>query len=176
MTADEEPQGGSHAPVASEDGTGARSQRVSMEDYYHQVTRPLSATSGHVETPPSYDLAVAGLNLPPSRFKIQPREDEGCEILPEYSCSIAISAVFVRKMEVECAVHKAHDRNWYKVHVELQGTALKIYKTKSVGVFAKEKSAPNLSPDQPPYLKRGELIRTYNLQHADSGSAADYIK
>jgi hypothetical protein len=72
------------------------------------------------DDPPAYDVAINGLPLPATRLKIQPREDEGREQLPAYSCSIMIRAVFERKMELETAVHRAFDRNWHKLFVELQ--------------------------------------------------------
>ena len=86
-----------------------------------------------------------------------------------------IRAVFERKMELETAVHRAFDRNWHKVFVELQGTALRFYKAKSAGLFA-DGGGPNTSADLPPYLKAGDLLKIYSLQHADVGIAADYKK
>jgi hypothetical protein len=38
--------------------------------------------------------------LPPARFKILPREEEGREALPPYTCSLHKEAVFERKMEL----------------------------------------------------------------------------
>lgn len=175
----------SHVSLATMSSTGSRRTlqppRVSMEDYYYNRllnnSRRPSLASNHFEYPPSYDFAVTGLeNLPQRKVKIEPRWNEGHEELPAYSCSITQHAVFLRKMELESAVHKAHDRSWYRVWVELQGTALTFYETKSLGLFSSSKSAPNMTPDQPPFLKRGDQVRTYSLQHADVGIAADYTK
>jgi hypothetical protein len=80
----------------------------------------------------------------------------------------------MKKMELESAVHKARDRNWYKVFVTLQGTALTLYKIKSTRVHVKDR--PKVSADLPLSLKRGDLLKSYNLQHADVGIAADYVK
>lgn len=150
-----------------------RSQRLSVDGYYYNQlidsSRRQSDASDH---PPSYDAATQ----PQLHFKVQPRENEGKEQLPKYSCSIMIRAVFAKKMELESAVHRAQDRKWSRVFVDLQGTALRIYKTKSVGIFSKAQLAANLTPDLPPYLKPGMLLRTYSLQYADVGVAADYIK
>jgi hypothetical protein len=161
--------------------SGAASLRLSMEDYYlSQVNNTprrdsTSSEGDDVDEPPSYDLAVNGLDLPATRLKIQPREDQGREQLPAYSCSIMIRAVFSKKMELETAVHRAFDRNWHQVYAELQGTALRFYKVKSAGLFAGG-GGPNTSEDMPPYLKPGELLKIYSLQHADVGIAADYLK
>jgi len=46
--------------------------------------------------------------LPPSRFKILPREEEGREELPPYTCSLHREAMFERKMELR-------DRKLYAV-------------------------------------------------------------
>jgi hypothetical protein len=162
-------------------GPGPTRQRVSMEEYYQSqltiISRRQSAFEGpgNLDDPPPYDAAINGLGFIPTRLKIQPREDEGRERLPAYSCSILIRAVLDKKMELETAVHTAFDRKWHKVFVELQGTALRIYKTKSAGIFA-DGGGPNTSADLPPYLKPGELLKIYSLQHADVGIAADYQK
>ncbi|KAG9241591.1 hypothetical protein BJ878DRAFT_427793 [Calycina marina] len=133
----------------------------------------LSETNG---APSDYDpLLPTALVLQKKlqKFNVQPREDEGNEILPVYSTAISICNVFSYKKELEGAVHKAHDRTWCKVCVNLQGTALSLYKYKSGGMFA---SMGREGYDIPVDSKKGELIRNYNLQHADVGIAADYYK
>jgi hypothetical protein len=167
-----------------ENGDNARSslrplsRRVSMEEYYHNqlVHQTRQSTGDYFDSPPSYDIAVKGLRLPKSRLSVTPREDEGREWLPSYSCSIMIQSVFVKKMELELAVHRAHDRNWYKVFAELQGTALRFYKVKGAGLFSKDQGGATTSPDRPPWVKPGELLKSYSLLYADVGIAADYEK
>lgn len=179
---------GSYSSIASSySGNDVRSRsmavslRFSMEEYYlsqvnHSPRRDsTSSDSEHGDDPPSYDVAINGLHLPATRLKIEPRPDQGREQLPAYSCSIMIRAVFSKKLELETAVHRAFDRNWYQVYAELQGTALQFYKVKSAGIFAGG-GGPNTSADLPPYLKPGELLKIYSLQHADVGIAADYVK
>lgn len=178
----------SYASTASNHGgndawsrSRAVAQRLSMEEYYHSQLNPAprrdsaSSNSEAFDDPPSYDVAINGLHLPATRLKIQPREDQGREQLPSYSCSIMIRAIFSKKMELETAVHTAFDRKWYQVYAELQGTALRFYKVKSAGIFAGG-GGPNTSADNPPHLKLGELLKIYSLQHADVGIAADYLK
>jgi hypothetical protein len=140
-----------------------------MEDYYEQ-----RGGSVGLDSPPSYDAFL----LQPTnsrKYNIQPREDEGKEILPPYSCAISLESVFMRKLELEGAVHRAQDRNWYKVFATLQGTALSFHKYKGSGPFALPRDG-NSSPDMPAGAKRGCLMKSYNLQHADVGIAADYYK
>ncbi|TAQ84890.1 hypothetical protein B7494_g6778 [Chlorociboria aeruginascens] len=127
------------------------------------------------DLPPSYDALAHPAHLR-RRFTIQPREDEGRESLPPYSSSISLESVFSRKMELEGAVYRSHDRNWYRVFVTLQGTALTFHKCKGQGVFAKAEAGRKSSLDFPAGTKKGQFLRSYNLQHADVGVAADYMK
>jgi hypothetical protein len=149
-----------------------------MEEYYFNqlVNQPHPSAPSAGDSPPSYGIHTKGLRLPKTRLKVTPREDEGCEQLPPYSCSIMIQSVFMKKMELESAVHRAHDRNWYKVFAELQGTALRFYKVKGAGLFSKDQGGATTSPDLPPWLKPGELLKAYSLQYAEVGIAADYEK
>jgi len=120
------------------------------------------------DEPPSYDEFLSTSLR--RKFNIQPREDEGQEALPPYSCAICLENVFLRKTELQGAIHRAQDRNWYREVVTLQGTALTFHKYKGGNVFKDTKS------DIPVGNKRGSLLRSYNLQHAEVGVAADYLK
>jgi len=62
------------------------------------------------------------------------------------------------------------------VYVTLQGTALTFHKFKSSGVFPRTGDGRKHTPDLPAGSKKGHLLRSYNLQHADVGVAADYFK
>jgi hypothetical protein len=149
-----------------------------MDTYYEQNTEdgetPFPPTEPH-EPPPSYEPLLQ-IPTPRRKFNIQPREDEGREVLPGYSCAISLESVFLRKLELEGAVHRAYDRNWYKVFVTLQGTALTLHKYKNKGLFTKAEREKKSSRDLPAGAKRGHLLKSYNLQHAEVGVAADYLK
>ncbi|CZR68476.1 uncharacterized protein PAC_18375 [Phialocephala subalpina] len=162
----------SSARRQSIDTSRQSSARHSMDEYYQR-----EGISEPPEPPPNYDALLESPTLR-RRFNIQPREDEGREVLPQYSCEISVQSVFLKKMELEGAVHKAQDRNWYKVLATLQGTALSFYKYQKPGMFssARDASGKKTGPDFPPGLKRGQFLRSYNLQHADVGIAADYLK
>lgn len=133
--------------------------------------------SSSTKSPPQYE-SEAPPQCPALRrkFSIEPREDEGREELPLYSCAISLENVFRRKLELEGAVHRAHDRNWYQVYATLQGTALAFHKYKRRGVFEKLGSAKRQSADFPAGAKKGHFLKSYNLQHAEVGIAADYRK
>lgn len=98
------------------------------------------------------------------------------ERLPEYSCDIFAEGVFSRKMEIERVNKRALDRNWRDAFFRLEGTILKVYRIKRDWGWGRNKGGPNVSPDNPPWVKPGALERTYSLQHADVGIAADYCK
>lgn len=156
------------------------STRVSMDQFYGQPSSPEPSTcaiDGGVDSPPSYDTDAL-LQAPhlKRKFNIQPREDEGRETLPPYSSEISLENVFLKKMELEGAVHRAHDRNWYRVYVALQGTALTFHKHKSHGYFSGTWSSEGAKADLAVPEKKGHFMRSYNLQHADVGIAADYYK
>jgi hypothetical protein len=145
------------------------SYRHSMDEYYRREAMGASIIPS--DAPPDYDALLESPSLR-RIFNIQPREDEGREVLPPYSSAISLRAVFLRKMELEGAVHRAQNRNWYRVFVTLQGTALTFHKCKLPGFFGKSRS----SPDFPAGTTKGPFLQSYNLQHADVGIAADYLK
>lgn len=57
-----------------------------------------------------------------------PREEEGKEKLPPYSCGIHIEGMMPRKMEFTAPGVLAKDRSWKKQYIVLHGTSLLIYK------------------------------------------------
>lgn len=145
--------------------------RLSMEDYYESRRE-----SVELDQPPSYDeFLVPDAVLERRKHNIQPRQEEGRESLPPYSCEISLEAVFQRKSELEGAIHRAQDRNWNKIYATLQGTALSFYRCKGGSPFPLPASA-SATPDMPPGVKKSTLIKSYNLQHADVGIATDYYK
>ena len=163
-------QGTAQPFVGRQEGAGGRALtvRLSMEDYYESRRE-----SVEFDPPPSYDaFLLPDAVLERRKYNIQPRPDEGRERLPAYSCTINMEAVFQKKNELEGAIHRAVDRNWNKVFVTLHGTALSFYRCKGGSPF----NLPSSSPDMPAGVKKGMLIKTYNLQHADVGVASDYHK
>jgi len=148
----------------------ARPRRTSMEE--DMVYRDLLIS--RPTNPPSYDTAI----------KLHARKNDQhaypfCVIAdtpPRYSCDINLEGVFMRKMEVEETVKRPKFRNWQMVYMTLHGTALNVYTVKKQRGWwsLKEPHAPDISPDRPPWAKKGTLERPYSLIHADVGIAADY--
>jgi hypothetical protein len=119
-------------------------------------------------SPPPYSSSI----LNRSAINITPRVEEGRETLPPYSCDLTLTALFMRKSELEGPhlgepseysnpLRRAPMRTWHRVQVTLQGTSLTIT------------PCPRLS------LKRSKPLappRSYSLQHAEAGIASDYLK
>ncbi|KAI9771897.1 MAG: hypothetical protein M1840_001667 [Geoglossum simile] len=140
---------------------------------------PNSSTPGpHNTNPPPYDESShRGRFLPPIRFNVITREEEGRECLPAYSCSIRREAVFARKMEFRSPFERACDRAWFKVFVILDGTMLKVCKVRNMALVGRTSTHDTAAnPDSPITAIAGTVMRTYTLQHAEVGNAVDYNK
>ncbi|KAH7328601.1 hypothetical protein B0I35DRAFT_473287 [Stachybotrys elegans] len=98
------------------------------------------------------------------------------DTLPPYSTAIAIEGVFNMKHEIEHTTKRAEDRQWHTVYVTLHGTALKIYNVKKDWGWGRSRDGPSISPDNPPWIKKAKLEKSYSLLYADAGIAADYKK
>ncbi|CAH7681749.1 expressed protein [Phakopsora pachyrhizi] len=77
--------------------------------------------------PPPYQDTLQGLNN--AKHKILPREEEGREGLPKYSCSIHLEGWMPRKMEFRSPGVQAKDRAWKRQYIVLHGTMMRIYRS-----------------------------------------------
>lgn len=153
--------------------------RRSVSDYYSSRAGyfnalPSASTSRSPTAPPTYDDALQEKSLPPSRFKIEPREEEGNEQLPVYTCSLHRETVFDHKMELSSPFDRAGKRNWGKVYAILHGTLLQLYKPKRVPFFSRGKKSHQAG--KPVGHTAGKMLKSYTLQLAEIGIAADYRK
>jgi hypothetical protein len=153
---------------------------MSMEEdmYYRELMTSRPAK------PPSYESAMKAA-VAAQRRALAAAAGQGAlrggvpeDVLPQYSCDIHLEGVFMRKMEIEETTKRAEYRDWRMVYVELRGTALNIYSVKKErGWWSSTKhDGPDISPDNPPWVKKSSLERSYSLLHADAGIAADYRK
>lgn len=95
------------------------------------------------------------------RYPILPREEEGCEQLPDYCPSILKDGIMFKKLELNSPFTAASSRTWNQVWMELNNTQLNFYEVKSHNNT----------------LKRGnKLVKSYTLQYGDVGLANDYLK
>jgi hypothetical protein len=77
-------------------------------------------------------MSLPDLNVPPPPYPIDkmatPRDEEGMEKLPPYTCGIHIEGGMMRKMEFSAPGVQAKDRSWKKQYFVLNGTRLCVYK------------------------------------------------
>ncbi|KAF7542572.1 hypothetical protein G7046_g10147 [Stylonectria norvegica] len=182
---------------AEEDGSSQAAtappirRRVSMEEdffYQHIMTSPPRPSQ-----PPPYQQGPPTPSRPPRRGDVFGKEkevattgggeanfnaiDENDEELPGYTSSIALQGVFSKKHEIEETIKRAEDRQWHNVYVTLEGTALNVYRVKKVWGWGRTRDdGPSIDTDNPPWMKKGTLEKSYSLLYADVGIAADYKK
>ncbi|GAA5959807.1 hypothetical protein JCM21900_001023 [Sporobolomyces salmonicolor] len=79
------------------------------------------------DAPPAYSSIARAPGFGPQQ-PVQPREEEGKEGLPAYTCAIHIEGFMPRKMEFTAPGVQAKDRAWKRQYVVLHGTSIKVYK------------------------------------------------
>ncbi|SAL99513.1 hypothetical protein [Absidia glauca] len=62
---------------------------------------------------------------------ILPREEEGCEELPGYRCTVYKMGHVWVKREMDGPATKSRSRTWRKMYIELWGTVLRFYQVKT---------------------------------------------
>lgn len=82
-------------------------------------------TFGPSTEPPPYPQFQFGVRS--STIQIQPRDEEGCEHLPQYTNGIYLRAIMPRKMEFSAPGVQARDRKWRRTLCILEGTAFRVY-------------------------------------------------
>lgn len=91
-----------------------------------RLHRPRSMYELHV-APPAYHSVYERAGFGPKQI-VFPREEEGKEGLPDYTCAIHIEGYMPRKMEFTAPSVQAKDRAWKRQYVVLHGTSIKFYK------------------------------------------------
>lgn len=146
------------------------------EDFFYQNVMSRQCRPFH---PPSYnDATNLSTNDAASEESIHRRPSTASvdEHLPPYSNSLVMQAVFSKKHEIENTTKRAEDRRWHNTMVVLNGTALELYNVKKDWGWGRSRDGPSINPDNPPWIKKAKLEKTYSLLHADAGIAADYKK
>ncbi|KAG1048032.1 hypothetical protein G6F46_010166 [Rhizopus delemar] len=110
---------------------------------------------------------------------IIPREEEGREELPAYSCTVFKMGYVNMKKEFDAPNIRTRWRHWRKLYLELWGTILRIYRTAP----PKHDTIPNYYPSWPfgvPYHYYHKYyhtpIFTLSLAGAEASRAFDYLK
>ncbi|KAF5129982.1 hypothetical protein E5D57_006317 [Metarhizium anisopliae] len=161
-------------------------RRYSMEEdmYYNRV---MVAPPRRLSQPPAYEPnpndSDEGEDPGPGRrkgsqavFDQSNEAEEGSESLPNYQSSLYIEGVFSKKHEIENTTKRAEDRHWHTNFVTLNGTALNVYTVKKDWGWGRSRDGPTICPDNPPWVRKSKLEKSYSLIHADAGIAADYTK
>ncbi|KAG6016371.1 hypothetical protein E4U41_004449 [Claviceps citrina] len=187
---DEQPTAPSTAPLR---------RRYSMEEdlYYNHV---MSAPRRRLSQPPAYEPSPDGSDdggrqahahgpghghghgrrsrdQTPVFDQCQEAEASSTlESLPNYQTSVHLEGVFSKKHEIENTTKRAEDRQWHTVFVSLNGTALNVYSVKKDWGWGRSRDGPAVCPDNPPWVRKSRLEKSYSLLHADAGIAADYSK
>ena len=158
--------------------------------YYNQV---MTAPARRLSQPPAYEESPEdhepghrresngrrGTDGIASSIVVIPDDfthDARSEFLPNYQSSLNVEGVFMKKHEIENTTRRAEDRHWHTVFVALNGTALNVYNVKKDWGWGRSRDGPSICPDNPPWVKKAKLEKSYSLLHADAGIAADYSK
>jgi len=163
-------------PASTPAATPDSQRRTSMEeDYFYRevMTVPKKPT----EPPPAYGSTLRKILSGRRRASLPAPDGAGAgDVLPAYSCEIHLEGAFLRKMEIEHVTKKAVSRRWGEVYAVLHGTSLALYHCKKARSHRSADGGPAVAPDNPPWLARGALEKSYSLAYADVGIAADYRK
>ncbi|KAI7899341.1 uncharacterized protein BX663DRAFT_521372 [Cokeromyces recurvatus] len=136
------------------------------------LSLPLSAESSitiipeqevTVAPPPSYDdpLHPWALQIPNyllNRIHVIPREEEGKEILPEYSCSVDKMTYMHVKCEFSKPNIRSKNRSWKDYYILVYGTQIMAY-------YRNPRKKKNAVP-----------VWKYTMQGAEVSVASDYTK
>lgn len=177
----------SSSPSAASSDNSSRPQqprrRLSMdEDFFYQNVMSQQRRPSH---PPTYNDSTSQQITDESSQSLRRRHsigpgrgstDQGADPLPSYTNPLILEGVFCRKHEIENTTKRAEDRRWHNSYVVLNGTALEIYNVKKDWGWGRSRDGPSICPDNPPWVRKAKLEKSYSLLHADAGIAADYKK
>jgi len=130
---------------------------------YHNTFHTHAEPSIAESPPPSYERATSTSHFTTSTDAAS--ADQPADVLPKYYCSVECWGTLALRCELASPFLESYDSKWHDVFVVLHGTQLNFHKLKTSVLGSKSK---------PPAI--GRLIRSYSLQHAEVGVAADWRK
>ena len=118
-------------------------------------------------SPPSYACATSSQTLTWLNTKAvaEKRALRSARAPPAYTCTVEFEGIMGIKQELCSVFEVARTREWNDVYVVLRGTQLTIHRLKSPGMLSKSRTPT-----------AGKVVKTYTLQHAEVGVAADFKK
>ncbi|KAA8614971.1 ph domain-containing protein [Pyrenophora tritici-repentis] len=146
--------------------TNASSSTASAATYGYHNTYHTHAQLP-IGSPPSYSRAIdpETLRLLDERTRTEKEAVRNMSAPPPYTCTVEIGGIVGIKQELSSPFQVSGHREWHDVYAILRGTQLSLYRIKNPRLLSKNK--------QP---TPGRLLRTYSLQHAEVGVAADFKK
>jgi len=127
--------------------------------------------------PPRYEAngSDSSFRLPPARFPVAPREEEGNECLPGYQSTIYKEGLLSVKWEYTSPLfHRSIRRSWDEsVFVILNNTVLNFYKAKKTNILGNMHPGEGLESVKG--YKPGKLLKSFTLQNGEVGRASDYL-
>lgn len=152
--------------VAASEPSIPQTQKQTTHTPMNSIIRSPPALPSYM--PDSTDLSIFHNFKGPAPISLLP---EATEDLPPYTANIELSNVFLRKFEFHTLNTRCHDRKWRRVIASLTGTKLEFYAATRTFYF----HLPSRT-DLPCNVKKGALLKSYSLQHAEVGLATDYLK
>lgn len=133
---------------------------------YHNVIHLDSENNLELpEDPPGYDASVFSRRKPRSA----PEEhNHGDEVIPHYSCSVSLETAAEVHFEQTTPFESFKKQQWLQVYIVLSGTLLRLHTLK--------RPSSNLITISTDRNQAGRLIKSYSMQHAEVGIAADEPK
>jgi len=119
-------------PIAAETSQQQPSRSTSQPDFLSSpaVTSPRHQSMYELWPSSSLPSYKASLQISGStKHMVVPREEEGHEKLPQYSCAIHLEGWMPRKMEFKSPGVQAKDRAWKRQYVIVHGTMIRIYRS-----------------------------------------------
>jgi hypothetical protein len=116
-------------------------------------------------TPPTYACATSPQTLTwlNTKASVEAAAVRSEKAPPAYTCTVERQGIMGVKQELSSVFEIARTREWQDVYVVLRGTQLVLHRLKSPSMLSKSRT-----PTQ------GKVIKTYSLQHAEVGVAADF--
>jgi hypothetical protein len=134
------------------------------QSYQDSLIDVESVSSGSTYTiSSSASSTITEIDPPSYPYAIFPREEEGNEQLPEYSCTVFKRGYVYIKQEYDSPTIKTKKRMWKRVFLEVWGTSLQIRK------YDRFRWARKPQPPSDPLF-------VLSLAGADAARAFDYLK
>jgi hypothetical protein len=128
--------------------------------------------------PPRYagNDSDSSFQLPPARFPVAPREEEGNECLPGYKSVIYKEGLLSVKWEYTSPLfNRSARRSWDEsVYVILNNTVLNFHKAKKTNLLGNMHPGEGLESVKG--YKPGKLLKSFTLQNGEVGQASDYVQ